>query len=373
MPTPLRILLIDDNPDDRTLIIRELRREFGAVEVEQVGETQELERLLETSQYDLVITDYQLNWTDGLQILQAVLRIRPDCPVVMFTGTGSEEVAAAAMRLGLSDYVIKSPRHYVRLAMAVRSVLEHAEQRRKAKEDERERERMNEEIRQHHERLDALSRRLLEVQEVERQHLARELHDNVAQVLTSLALMLDMAAPLQGEAQQQKLQEARRLLQQLLAGVRELSRGLRPAMLDDLGLLPALLWLTRQVEEASQARVHLRHIGVEDRRFPPALETAVYRIVEEALADTALHAGSADVNVRVWATEGLLGVQIEGHGKGFDQTTLAPGGSGGVIGMAERANLLGGQFTLETTPGDGTCVGVEFPLRAFLEESLPAE
>ena len=362
MPTPLRILHIDDNPDDRALAIRELKREFAGVSIDEVGETEDLAGLLHATHYDLVITDYQLNWTDGLQILQAVLRIRPGCPVVMFTGTGSEEVAVAAMRSGLSDYVIKSPRHYVRLAMAVRSALEHAEHLRKALEDERERERMNEENSQHRQRLQALSRRLLEVQEAERQHLARELHDNVAQVLTSLALTLDMAAPLQGAAQQQKLQDARRLLQQLLTGVRELSRSLRPAMLDDLGLLPALLWLTQQVTEASQARVHLRHIGVDDRRFPPELETAVYRIVEEALTNAALHSGAADVNVRVWATEGLLGVQIEDHGRGFDQAMLTLGESSGVVGMAERTNLLGGQFALESAPGTGTCVSVEFTL-----------
>jgi signal transduction histidine kinase len=368
MTPPLRIFLVDDNPDDRALVVRELRREFGEVDVDEVGETRELERLLQETRYDLVITDYHLNWTDGLQILQAVLRIQPGCPVVMFTGTGSEEVAVAAMRAGLEDYVIKSPRHYVRLAMAARAALERAEERREAREAERDRERMNEEIAEHRERLQALSRRLLEVHEAERQHLARELHDNVAQMLTSLALGLDLSARLEGEAQQEKLHEARQLLRPLMAEVRRLSRRLRPAMLDDLGLLPTVQSLAREVAENSGAEVHLRHVGVEDRRFPSELETGVYRIVEEALTTAAQHSEAAEVDVRVWATEGLLGVQIEDHGRGSDETLLAPGQSGGMVGMAERVHLLGGQFTLESTPGAGTCVSAEFPLIVSPEE-----
>jgi len=127
MNSTLRILLIDDNPDDRMLTIRELRREFLDLQVEQVIEAKRFARALERGDFDLVITDYQLRWTDGLAVLRAVKARWPDCPVIMFTATGSEEIAVEAMKNGLEDYVLKSPKHFVRLPAAVRSALERAE------------------------------------------------------------------------------------------------------------------------------------------------------------------------------------------------------------------------------------------------------
>jgi DNA-binding NarL/FixJ family response regulator len=123
----LRILLIDDNPDDRALVIRELRREFPDLQVQQIIEAKGFAQALGEGDFDLVITDYQLRWTDGLAVLRAVKARWPDCPVVMFTATGSEEIAVEAMKAGLDDYVIKSPKHFVRLPAAVRYALKRAE------------------------------------------------------------------------------------------------------------------------------------------------------------------------------------------------------------------------------------------------------
>src|SRR5689334_16647561 len=100
MRDSLHTLLVDDNPDDRALVIRELRREFPALQAEQVLDQAGFTRILESPPFDLVITDYQLRWTDGLSILRAVKERWPDCPVIMFTGTGSEEVAVEAMKAG---------------------------------------------------------------------------------------------------------------------------------------------------------------------------------------------------------------------------------------------------------------------------------
>jgi len=129
---PLRILLIDDNPHDRALVIRELRREFPDLHVDQVIDAEGFDRALQTGGFDLVITDYQLHWSDGLFVLRAVKPSYPGCPVIMFTGTGSEEIAVQAMRAGLDDYVLKSPKHFVRLSAAVRSALERTEVRERA-------------------------------------------------------------------------------------------------------------------------------------------------------------------------------------------------------------------------------------------------
>jgi len=128
----LRVLLIDDNPHDRALVESELRREFPDLKAEQVTDGEGFDRALGAGGFDLVITDYQLRWTDGLAVVRAVKSRFPDCPVIMFTGTGSEEVAVEAMKAGLDDYVLKSPKHLVRLSATVRLALERAESRRRA-------------------------------------------------------------------------------------------------------------------------------------------------------------------------------------------------------------------------------------------------
>ncbi len=119
----LRILLIDDNPDDRILATRELQHEFSEVEVTSIMNANGLDKALEVCIFDLIITDYQLGWTDGLTVLNAVKAKYPDMPVIMFSDSGSEEVAVAGMKSGLSDYVLKG-RPIKRLAIAVRESLE---------------------------------------------------------------------------------------------------------------------------------------------------------------------------------------------------------------------------------------------------------
>lgn len=120
----LHFLLIDDDQSDRILTTRELNREFTDLRITEIAKESDLEPVLTSNRFDLVITDYQLRWSTGLVILREIKSRYPDCPVIMFTNTGSEEIAVEAMKAGLDDYIIKSPRHYVRLVVAVRSTLE---------------------------------------------------------------------------------------------------------------------------------------------------------------------------------------------------------------------------------------------------------
>ncbi|MEH2071708.1 MAG: ATP-binding protein [Nostoc sp.] len=128
----MHILIIDDNPNDRFMIIREMRREFPDVEIEEVGEPDKFEQALLAGRFDLTITDYQLRWNNGLEILHLLKNRYPYRPVIMFTNTGTQEIAVEAMKNGLDDYILKSPKHLVRLSATVRSVLERNETRRRA-------------------------------------------------------------------------------------------------------------------------------------------------------------------------------------------------------------------------------------------------
>ncbi|HEU4401331.1 MAG TPA: response regulator, partial [Candidatus Polarisedimenticolia bacterium] len=133
---PLRILLIDDDPDDRAVVARDLEHEFPSLEVIQVGDAQGFERALDSGSFDLVITDDQLRWTDGLKVLRIVRGRLPAIPIIMFTAGGSEEIAVEAMKSGLDDYVLKSPGHFVRLRAAIRLTLERSRTRRALHEAE---------------------------------------------------------------------------------------------------------------------------------------------------------------------------------------------------------------------------------------------
>lgn len=121
------IVIIDDNPDDRLLAIRELRKEFSDLRIVEVIDAEEFSSTLKAGNYDLVITDYQLKWTTGLDVLLALKARNPDVPVIMFTNSGTQEVAVDAMKAGLDDYVMKSPKHFVRLSQSVRLAWENAQ------------------------------------------------------------------------------------------------------------------------------------------------------------------------------------------------------------------------------------------------------
>ncbi|BAZ11883.1 two-component hybrid sensor and regulator [Calothrix sp. NIES-4071] len=126
----LHVLVIDDNKADRALVIRELKREFATIEIQEIVDASELAAALTAKQFNVVITDYELRWTTGLDILRTVKQLYPYCPVIMFTGTGSEEVAVEAMKSGLDDYVLKSQAKYAKLPFTVRAAVKRASNRR---------------------------------------------------------------------------------------------------------------------------------------------------------------------------------------------------------------------------------------------------
>jgi len=212
-----------------------------------------------------------------------------------------------------------------------------------------------------------LSHRLVEVQEEERRRIARELHDEIGQQLTALQLVLENAERQPATGLRRSLQEAKIQAGQLLAIIRDLSLELRPMLLDDLGLLPTLLW---HLDRLKRLQVDFRHNGLENQRFPAEVETAAYRIVQEALTNVLRHANANEVSLRVWANHETLGVQVRDAGVGFDvNQALRAGVSSGLSGMRERAELLGGHLTIESAPGRGTTLTAELPLARPLENS----
>ncbi|MBI4523307.1 MAG: PAS domain S-box protein [Deltaproteobacteria bacterium] len=221
-------------------------------------------------------------------------------------------------------------------------------------------------LRSYAQRLKTLSRRLIETQENERRHIARELHDELGQALTALKINLEVLKGLVGPTlRKSHIENSIGIAERLLQQVRNLSLDLRPSMLDDLGLVSALRWyLDQQVQRAGFSS----HLIAEPKemRLSPDVETACFRIAQEALTNVARHAHASQVNMELHQSETTLRMIIRDNGVGFDipamRARAARGGSFGLLSMEERALLLGGQIEIESTPPGGTEIRVSLPL-----------
>lgn len=221
------------------------------------------------------------------------------------------------------------------------------------------------------ERLQAVSKRLVEVQEEERRKIALELHDEIGQILTSLRFTVDLIRNLPAEKIEGQIAAALEMVNDLISRIRQMSLDLRPSMLDDLGIIPTLIWFIDRYTGQTGIRIAFTHSNLAGRRFAANIEIAVYRVVQEALTNAARYAGVSSVTVRLWCNENLLGIQVEDEGVGFDvDRSLASQKSIGLVGMGERIKSLGGQFHVVSELGEGTSVTAEIPLRGYLERRL---
>jgi signal transduction histidine kinase len=211
------------------------------------------------------------------------------------------------------------------------------------------------------EALRSLPRRLIEMQESTKKEIARELHDEIGQVLTGVGMLLsipEQAPP----AMTARLEEARRAVHELGGRVRALALDLRPAALDDFGLIAALEGLLERYTRQTGIAVEFVHAVAEGERFRSEVEVAGYRIVQEALTNIARHAAVSEASVMVEASDGKLHVLIEDEGAGFDLSAVHTGA--GLGGMRERVTILGGEMEIVSAPGSGTRVWAELPLEA---------
>jgi len=226
-------------------------------------------------------------------------------------------------------------------------------------------------VRTGQQRMEALSRRLVEVQEQERKYIAMELHDEIGQLLTGLRLLLNLNISGEDEVTKDRLQQSKDLVNELIVRVRQMSLELRPGLLDDLGLLPALLWHFEGYTNTTGIRVNFQHSNLEGKRFSFNIETAAYRVIQEALTNVARHAQVNELSVWTGVVENVLNIQINDEGVGFDTSDLNVNGkSRGLMGMRERIKFVGGSVNIRSSKGKGTQISIEIPLEANIEKEV---
>ncbi len=229
-----------------------------------------------------------------------------------------------------------------------------------------------EKLRETNDRLQLLSRRLVESQEVERRHIARELHDEVGQTLTVAEMNLQAVVRSSRTASlTERLKESLRAVERVLEQVRDLSLNLRPSMLDDLGLEAALRWYAERQAALAGLEVEVDADPLEER-LDTLVETACFRIAQEALTNVVRHAQARAVSVELRRQNGLLHLYVRDDGVGFNVAAVRQravmGESLGLLSMEERATLSDGGLEHISAPGQGTVVHAWFPLRWRVQE-----
>ncbi len=357
MATRLDILTIDCSPAVASLLAVELRAGGFDPTCEDIGAPANLCVALEHRACDLLIACHQASASD----IQSILSVLEDCgidvPIIVVTDAAHEDVAVNLMQLGAHDYVIESSPK--RLLPAVQRRLLEAEAR-------RERARAMRPLQEAKPRLQLLSAGMMNLQEAERRRIALELHDQVGQALTAIKIHLEAlkntpaAAPMA-----QPLEDSLPVVERAIQDVRSLCMNLRPPQLDDLGLVPALRSLLAEQAQLSGWRAQF-HTGLPGARWDPRIETACFRVAQEALTNIARHGEASEVTMELDQRGVELHLFVRDDGIGFDMTSMRrralKGRSLGLTGMEERVENAAGQLSWKSRPTGGMELHVVLPL-----------
>jgi len=324
---------------------------------------QTFDPLFEWSMYEKLLRSGRFLRREVLPRREAVLAITADIEQINNTNLAAQRAEVSRRLVVFRDDLHRRLRRTLLLGLLVALV---AVLRLRALERRAERQRHHAEHAEHEMRL--LSQQLVAAQEEERKKLTRELHDHVGQMLTALRMEIGRADRARGSsdaALAQPLAEARRLLDTILRSVRDLVMGLRPSMLDDFGLQPALEWHVRDFRRRFGVPVDLSLAGELDT-LPDQYRTCVYRIVQEALTNCARHAHAKQVAISVAYAQNTIDLSVCDDGTGIDPERAR---GMGLLGIEERVRELQGVFAVRSRQPQGTELHVTLPVTTSLEEA----
>jgi signal transduction histidine kinase len=344
----LKLLLVEDSPQDAELIEEQIRSEGLYAGITRVESKEEFRDALDDGDWDIILTDFVLPEFSALGVLQLVQESGIGVPVILLTGAVPEETAVDFMNKGGADFLLKSS--LKRLGGSITNALE--------------KNRAEEALKTSHAQLKALTAKLHSLRELETRRIAREIHDELGQELTAIKIELsriaekldDKREPLAGS-----LHEAVNLINVTIQSVQRIVTDLRPRLLDELGLDEAICWQIEEFRKHTGIRCRLQGRTVKSS-VPSPLATAIYRIVQETLTNVARHARATHVEIDLGTSARELRLTVRDNGRGIKPNELRRVTSLGVVGMRERAEMLGGQFKIRPLPGAGTEVIVTVPL-----------
>jgi signal transduction histidine kinase len=360
-PPELRILLLEDNAPHAELVVHFLRDSGIKFNVTRVETREAYLEQIEQHPPDMILSDYALPSFDGYAALAIAKEKVPDTPFIFVTGTMGEEVAIETLKSGATDYVLKT--RLARLGPAVQRALRESA-------DRRERQRAEDKLRRSLDQLRALTTYLQYVREEERTRIAREVHDELGQALTGLKLDMSwLATKVTRSAPpvQAKVRTMVDHIDETIHTVRRIATELRPGILDSLGLVAALEWQANEFQSRSGIPCHVTGT-VDDSALNQQLTTVFFRIYQEALTNIIRHAKATRVDVLLAEENGALVLTVKDNGRGISEEEIANTRSIGLVGMRERAMLIGGDIALQGAPGKGTTMTLRVPLERQVKE-----
>jgi signal transduction histidine kinase len=365
--SPFRVLLVEASVTVAKPIRDYLTRHAPNIGLEVAASATDFSEFLrDGAPADAVIVGPSPSGGKPLDIVRQLRSEASRAAVLLLSARSDGETAVAAFKLGAQDYILQNQEYLPELLFSLGNLLRRGDIEQQNARLSRELEQLNRtleaQVIARTAELQALSSRLLSIQEDERRAIARELHDQVGQMLTGLKFQLEAASGQTRPATQDKLSEAITTATGLMQHVRELTQLYRPRVLDDLGLQPALEWHAKQFQRQTGVAVAL-DLSLPPDRLPTELETVVFRITQEALTNVARHSGCKNASVTVTHDAESLIVEISDRGCGFDLTpVLARRDAVGLAGLRERVSLASGKLELTSRPGQGTRLNAVFPL-----------
>jgi two-component system, NarL family, sensor histidine kinase UhpB len=351
----IRVLLLEDNEADAELIQHAMRQANLSFTLTRVESESEFLTQLERHTPDVVLLDYSVPGFDGLKALTIAQQKQPDIPSIFVTGTLGEEVVIDMLKSGATDYVLKT--HLSRLGPALERALREAKERVERKKAE-------ERLRKSHAQLRALSIYLQYVREDERSRISRQVHDELGQALTGLKMDLYWMSTRLPKDLRPVINKTKSMASHIdttIQTVRRIATELRPGILDDLGLVPALEWQAQEFQQRTGIKCKVTsHLG--ETMLDEDLNTAFFRIFQETLTNVIRHAQAKRVEITLEQVGESLCMEVCDNGRGITEAEINNTHSIGLLGMRERAALLGGEVTFHGEPTKGTTVRVVIPL-----------
>jgi signal transduction histidine kinase len=343
----IQILLLEDDPRDAELVRHALRHGGSSFVVEHVDNKRAFTQQLEQRVPDLILSDFSLPTIDGYTALAIAREKCPDVPLIFVTGTLGEETAIETLKSGATDYVLKH--RLSRLVPSVHRALREAKER-------TERRRAQAQLRESHEQLRALSVYLQDVREEEQIRIAREVHDELGQALTGLKLQLTWLTsrlPKGSKLLRSKARSMATHIDETIQNIRRIATELRPGLLDTAGLLAAIEWQANQFQ-AQTGIVCEVNTEMKETLWDQDLNTAFFRVFQEALTNVIRHAHANKVEVHLSESNDQVVLAVRDNGRGISEAQIHNTKSIGLLGMRERVALLGGTLQIEGERGRGT-------------------